>query len=91
MAKHSYRVDEPIVVDAVDHNDPPPTAANESNVDHVVVYQNAGGEWSWHGVAGNGEIVSEGESHTREQDAERAVRGVFGDTVAIVRAEGATG
>lgn len=60
-----------------------------ANVDHVVVYQDQGGEWRWHGVAGNGEIVVEGESHTREEDAARAVMAVFGDEVQIVRAEGA--
>lgn len=60
---------------------------DNSNVDHVVVYQNEGGEWSWHGVAGNGEIVAEGESHGRPEDAARAVRGVFGDSVTIVKSE----
>jgi uncharacterized protein YegP (UPF0339 family) len=63
----------------------------ESNVDHVVVYQDAQGEWRWHGVAGNGEIVAEGESHTREEDAARAAQGVFGVDVMIIRAQGAEG
>jgi len=61
----------------------------ESNVDHVLVYKDEAGEWRWSAIAGNGEIVSEGESHTREEDAARAIRGVFGDDVTIVRASGA--
>lgn len=62
----------------------------DSNVDHVVVYQDDAGEWRWHGIAGNGEIVAEGESHTREADAARAAQGVLGDAVPIVRAQGVT-
>ena len=59
----------------------------DTNVDHVVVYRNVSSEWCWRAVAGNGEIVSEGESHSREEDAARAVRGVFGEGVVIVREE----
>lgn len=61
----------------------------DSNVDHVVVYPDTAGGWRWHAVAVNGEIVSEGESHTQEEDAARAARGVFGQDVMLVRAKGA--
>lgn len=60
----------------------------ESNVDHVVVYRDTSDQWRWRAVAGNGEIVSEGESHTREEDAARAAEGVFGQDVQFVRVEG---
>ena len=60
----------------------------ESNVDHVLVYRDQAGEWRWSGVAGNGEIVAEGESHAREADAARAAQGVFGADVPIVRTQG---
>jgi uncharacterized protein YegP (UPF0339 family) len=59
----------------------------DSNVDHVLVYRDKANQWRWAAVAGNGEIVSEGESHTSERDAARAAQGVFGDDVAIVRSE----
>jgi uncharacterized protein YegP (UPF0339 family) len=60
----------------------------ETNVDHVVVYRDDAGAWRWHGVAGNGEIVAEGESHTRAEDAARAARGVFGVNIGIVLERG---
>lgn len=56
----------------------------ESNVDHIRVYQDQAGEWRWSAIAGNGEIVAQGESHTRREDAIRAARCVFGDQVKIV-------
>lgn len=56
-----------------------------SNVHHVAIFEDDAGEWRWHGIAANNEIVAEGESHTREEDAARAARGVFGDQVVIVR------
>lgn len=59
-----------------------------SNVDHVVVYRDAQQEWRWRGVARNGEIVAEGESHTRADDAARAAEGVFGDKVNIILERG---
>lgn len=43
-----------------------------TDVDHIRVYQDQVGEWRWSAVAGNGEIVAEGESHTRREDARRA-------------------
>lgn len=55
-----------------------------TNVDRVEVFQSEAGAWVWHGLAGNGEIVVEGESHTRPEDAARAVRGVFGDEMKII-------
>lgn len=55
-----------------------------TNVDYVEVFRGEGGQWFWHGVARNGEIVAEGESHTRAEDAARAASGVFGDEVKIV-------
>lgn len=59
----------------------------DSNVKHVVVYEDAAGEWRWHAVAPNGEIVAEGESHSREADAARAAQGVFGIDVTIIRTQ----
>jgi uncharacterized protein YegP (UPF0339 family) len=56
----------------------------ESNVDHVVVYHDAGAGWRWRAVAANGEIVAQGEAHTRPEDAARAARGVLGDDVRVV-------
>lgn len=40
----------------------------------IDVYQDTAGEWRWSLVAGNGEVVAQGESHTRKEDAERAAR-----------------
>ena len=60
----------------------------ETNVDHVVIYRDVSmSRWRWRAVAANGEIVSQGEAHTREHDAERAAQGVFGEDVKIVREE----
>ena len=59
----------------------------ESNVDHVVVYRDQAEQFRWRAVAGNGEVVSEGEAHTREHDAARAAMGVFGADVVIRREE----
>lgn len=56
-----------------------------TNVDHVVIYRDSGEQFRWRAVAANGEIVSEGEAHTREADAVRAAHGVFGDAVPIHR------
>lgn len=55
-----------------------------SNVDHVEVYQDTGEQWRWRAVARNSEIVSEGEAHTRPEDAARAAHGVFGDEMTVV-------
>lgn len=58
----------------------------ESNVYRVEVYRDVTeSRWRWRAVARNGEIVSEGQSHTREEDAARAARGVFGEDIVIVR------
>lgn len=60
----------------------------DSNVRYVEVYRDkTASRWRWRAVAGNGEIVSEGEAHTREEDAARAARGVFGADVVIHRGE----
>ena len=56
-----------------------------TNVDHVVVYQDKARQWRWRAVAGNGETVAQGESHRHEVDAARAIAGVFGPDVTIVR------
>lgn len=48
----------------------------ESNVAHVIVYMSKDG-WRWRAQAGNNEIVAQGESHTRKEDAERAAASVF--------------
>jgi uncharacterized protein YegP (UPF0339 family) len=55
-----------------------------TNVDHVEVFKSEAGQWCWHAVARNGEVVSQGESHTRAEDAARAASGVMGDQVRIV-------
>lgn len=63
----------------------------DTNVEHVEVYRDVSqSRWRWRAVAANGEIVSEGEAHTRAYDAERAARGVFGKDVTIVREPPAT-
>lgn len=62
----------------------------ETNVHHVEIYRDTGDQYRWRAVAANGEIVSEGEAHTRESDAARAAKGVFGEDVLIVREPPAT-
>lgn len=57
-----------------------------SNVKLVEIYRDEGKGFSWRALGGNGEIVAEGESHTREGDAGRAAQGVFGKNVVIRRA-----
>jgi uncharacterized protein YegP (UPF0339 family) len=59
----------------------------ETNVDHILVYQDQQDLWRWSAVARNGEIVAEGESHTRPEDATRAARSVLGADVRVVEAE----
>lgn len=54
-----------------------------SNIDHVVVYQDAAAEWRWRAVAGNGEIVATSEGYTRHEDAVRAAQASFGESVRI--------
>jgi uncharacterized protein YegP (UPF0339 family) len=34
-------------------------------------------QWYWHLTAGNGEIIAQGEAHTRKEDAERAAANVI--------------
>jgi uncharacterized protein YegP (UPF0339 family) len=58
-----------------------------ADVDHIRVYQDAAGEWRWSAIASNGEIVAEGESHARREDARRAAEHVFEDGVKIVEDE----
>jgi len=60
---------------------------SETYVDHVLVYQDEAQGWRWSAIAGNGEIVAQGESHTRPEDAARAARGVFGANVRILETE----
>lgn len=43
------------------------------------VFADEEGGWRWHVRAGNGEIVSVGEAHTRSSDARRAVELAFPD------------
>ncbi len=50
---------------------------SETNVVRVVLYRDTADEWRWRAEAGNGEIVAEGEGHTRPEDAARAARGVL--------------
>ena len=49
------------------------------------VYQDEQGAWRWHLKAANGRIVAQGEAHTRERDAWRAV-----DTVRLAAVKAAT-
>ena len=41
------------------------------------VFQDKRGGWVWHLKAANGRIIARGESHTRKQDAWRAVNTVL--------------
>lgn len=63
------------------------TIEDDSNIDHVRVYEDIAGGFRWTAVAGNGEVVASGESHTRREDAERAARGVLGGSIRIVEDE----
>lgn len=58
-----------------------------TDVDHIRVYQDAEGQWRWSAIARNNEIVAEGESHTRREDAVRAASDLFEDGVRIVEDE----
>lgn len=49
-----------------------------TDVAYIRVYQDAEGEFRWSAIARNGEIVAQGESHTRKGDAARAARDVLG-------------
>lgn len=42
--------------------------------DRIEVYRDGAEGWRWRRVAGNNEIISSGESHTRREDAVRAAR-----------------
>jgi uncharacterized protein YegP (UPF0339 family) len=44
-------------------------------------------EWRWRLLAGNGEIIAEGEGYTNAADCRRAVRAVKRNVVKIVEAE----
>jgi uncharacterized protein YegP (UPF0339 family) len=48
-----------------------------TNVTHLHVYQGDDGHWYWHAQARNGEIVAQGEAHTRQADAVRAAASVL--------------
>lgn len=50
---------------------------DETNVEHVYVYEDDSGQWRWHAKAANNEIVAQGEAFTRKEDAIRAAEGVF--------------
>lgn len=58
-------------------------ARMDTNVDHIRIITDHAGEYRWTAIAGNGEPVSQGESHPEKHDAIRAARGVFGDAVEI--------
>lgn len=53
-----------------------------SSADRVELYR-AGDGWRWRALAGNGEIVAQGEAHTRMRDAMRAARAVFPDVPVV--------
>jgi uncharacterized protein YegP (UPF0339 family) len=59
----------------------------ETNVDHIVVYRDLASQFRWRALARNGEVVSEGEAHTRMEDAARAALGVFGPDMPIINEE----
>ncbi len=42
--------------------------------DRVEIFEDVAGQFRWSRIAGNGERISQGESHPREADAERAAR-----------------
>ena len=48
-----------------------------TNARKIEVYQDSAAEYRYRAVAGNGEIVAEGESHARLSDAKRAALGAF--------------
>lgn len=54
---------------------------------HVEIYRDTSDQFRWRAVAGNGEIVSEGEAYTREHDAARSAHEVFGADVVLIRSE----
>jgi len=58
-----------------------PSSAKEetvkTNVKDIETYQDAEGQFRWRAKAKNGEIVAQGESHTRRRDAKRAAQDVF--------------
>jgi len=60
---------------------------SDTNVDHILVYQDDADQWRWTALARNQEVVAEGESHTRPEDAVRAARGVFGPDIRVLEAE----
>jgi uncharacterized protein YegP (UPF0339 family) len=62
--------------------------AEVTNVEYVEVYEDRQGSWRWRAVAANGEIVIPPEPHTRDEDAERAARGVLGEDVEVRREDG---
>lgn len=41
------------------------------------VFKGADDQWHWHLRSKNGRIVAQGEGHTRERDARRAIGGVM--------------
>jgi len=43
------------------------------------VYEGVDGEWYWRRIAGNGEIVAEGEGYTRKADATEGAKLNFPD------------
>lgn len=40
----------------------------------ATIFEDVDGQWRWHVKAANGEIVAEGESYTREEDAVRGLQ-----------------
>jgi uncharacterized protein YegP (UPF0339 family) len=57
----------------------------DTDVKRVEIYRDSGDQFRWRALAGNGEIVSEGEAYTREHDAERSAQEVFGSDVTLIR------
>lgn len=51
------------------------------------IYQDEAGAWRWRLQAANNRVLASGESHTRKQDAERAVRTVKETVWAVVMLE----
>jgi uncharacterized protein YegP (UPF0339 family) len=58
-----------------------------TNATRLVIYNDTNGQYRWHAQAGNGEIIAQGEAHTRREDATRAATAAFPDVDVTQRFE----
>lgn len=58
--------------------------AEESNVKSLEVFEGNDDQWYWHGKAGNGEIVAQGEGMNSRENAVRAAEDAFPGITATV-------